>query len=266
MLAYIQSDDCLTFFLDNTQYQVRADNAFYKDFLRACGKQDRAKLEELLDCLKDFDKRVERSVKVINGELIVDGVAFGGSISDRIKKMYQDGHSVAGLINFVKKVLRNPDKDSRDSIFDFLTKNGMPITEDGDFIGYKYVTGEFKDCHTQTFDNSPGSVCKIDRLKVNPDRSACSSYGLHIGTYEFVKDHSTIVCCLINPEHVVSVPIGDEHKVRVCEYTVIGQYGDEKPVDDGVYYVPKTGPKSAASFEKAAAPKKVAKPLKRGKK
>lgn len=81
----------------------------------------------------------------------------------------------------------------------------------------------FTDIHTRTFSIKLGEPVKMERhlCDSNPDRT-CSS-GLHIGAPGYVKDfgygNKAIIACLVNPAHVVAVPIDYSFmKMRVCEY------------------------------------------------
>lgn len=82
----------------------------------------------------------------------------------------------------------------------------------------------FTDIHTQTFSIKLGEVVKMNRADCddNPEKT-CSS-GLHIGAPGYVKSFGggqrrKIIACLVNPAHVVAVPIDYSYeKMRVCEY------------------------------------------------
>jgi hypothetical protein len=80
---------------------------------------------------------------------------------------------------------------------------------------------------TYTDDRTKTMVIRInepvrqDRSKCDPNPNVDCSYGLHVGTPAYVGKGGlgdTIVACLVNPMHVISVPYSDAHKMRVCEY------------------------------------------------
>jgi hypothetical protein len=63
---------------------------------------------------------------------------------------------------------------------------------------------------------------KLAREKCDSNAHNTCSRGLHVGVPSFVRGNSgngdTIVACLINAMHVVSVPYTEAEKMRVCEY------------------------------------------------
>lgn len=122
------------------------------------------------------------------------------------------------------KVTENEKRIAKESIFDYLVNTCVKITEDGCFIAYKKVREDYKDCHSGTFDNTPGNIVSQDRkLCVVARNQACSS-GLHVGAWEYVHRFggSRILECLVDPVDVVSVPFDYKNmKMRVCRYKVI---------------------------------------------
>jgi hypothetical protein len=105
----------------------------------------------------------------------------------------------------------------------------MPITEDGRFLAYKWVRSNYFDCHTGTFNNSVGKVCKMPRNKVNDDRTQTCSDGLHVCTHAYTKFGERLMVVAVNPRDVVSVPNDyDNAKMRVCEYEVMYEVPADK--------------------------------------
>lgn len=54
-------------------------------------------------------------------------------------------------------------------LYKFLEHNGHPITKNGNFIAYKKVTEDFKDCHTKSIDNNIGETVSMAREDVDND-------------------------------------------------------------------------------------------------
>ena len=129
------------------------------------------------------------------------------------------------LINFAKKLIQNPSYRSVKQLFNFVQASTFTICEDGDFIAYKKVTDDFKDCHTKTIDNSVGKIVEMPRNMVDEDPASACSYGLHVATYSYAHGFAegVVVFVKVNPKDVVSVPLDhDFQKMRVCKYEVIG--------------------------------------------
>lgn len=196
---------------------------------------------KLVDALKarDYDKiptlvskakQIEIASKgrfVVRGGLIyVDDVAAPPALGKKILQFSDEGLPYEPLVAFAKNLQANPSFRSVNQLFSFLEKNDHPITDDGCFIAYKKVRSDFKDCHTGTFDNSPGQTVSMPRNQVNEDPEQTCSNGLHVANYSYAKDFyggGVMLEIKVNPAHVVAVPTDyNESKMRVCEYHVLG--------------------------------------------
>lgn len=82
----------------------------------------------------------------------------------------------------------------------------------------------YTDAHSKTFKMRIGHPVKMPRSKCNNNPNQECSFGLHVGTPGYVGNSDsnslgdTIIACLVNPLHVISVPYSDAKKMRVCEY------------------------------------------------
>jgi len=207
-----------------------------------------AEIQELLG-KGDMDTIIKRFVSISEniksfsqGNFTVDGekraVYFKGdtstpmpaSLVTKIKSHYTKGIDYQPLVRFWKKVLLNPNKSSREELFDFMEKNNIPLTDQGDIIVEKGVRrlsdGRLVDCHTGKVDNSIGMTVRMPVEMVDSDRRNECSNGLHVGAPDYVRNHwssDVILTCTVSPEHVVSVPRDyGATKMRVCEYRIVG--------------------------------------------
>jgi hypothetical protein len=204
---------------------------------------------------KDFDSipaivEVERGFEGSAIELR-DGILYDGDeplpteLNDRILKYKDLRLDYDSLLNFWEKLKKNPSFKARQMLFHFLSHNGHPITEEGDFIAYRGVTQDFKDKHTGKFDNSPGAVCEMERRQVDDDPNKTCSAGLHVASFDYARDFGPrLVEVKVNPEDVVCVPVDyDGTKMRTCKFEVVQEcaaireelvYGkaDTKPVTE----------------------------------
>lgn len=134
------------------------------------------------------------------------------------------------LVRFAVNLSENPSPRSVQQLFEYLTKNNFTITPEGNFIAYKSVRSDFKDCYTGKFDNSPGKEPSVDRSEVDDDPTRTCSRGLHVAAMEYARDHygswnkgSVLIYVEVNPRDVVAVPVDYKNqKMRVCGYKVIG--------------------------------------------
>jgi len=95
---------------------------------------------------------------------------------------------------------------------------------------YKGIRSDWTDKYSGKIDNSIGKTIKFPRNKVDDNRENQCSWGLHVGSLDYVVDYCTerVVLVKVNPRDVVSVPKDhDAQKCRVCEYTVLSEYDGE---------------------------------------
>jgi hypothetical protein len=114
-------------------------------------------------------------------------------------------------------------------LLNFLKHNFLPITREGHFLAYKSVTSDYKDHHTGTFDNHPGTVNVMGRTSVMFDPDVACAKGWHVGTYEFARTFggagSHIMVCDVDPFDVVSVPNdANKQKLRTARYRVVAEH------------------------------------------
>ncbi len=158
-------------------------------------------------------------------------------LNERILRMVSRGDSPEPFFNFWERLQRNPSWRSVQQLWPFLAKEGIPLTPEGRFWAYKGLTRDFKDVHTRTVDNRPGTINKMPRNKISDDPNQACHYGFHVGAESYAKGFSEgqVVICEVDPEHVVCVPYdSSQEKMRVCEYKVIGN--DGMPLPSTVYY------------------------------
>ena len=174
-------------------------------------------------------------VKVVGDTVTYNGEPLPKKLNDRILKAVATGESATGLMNFWKRLKRNPNKRSIEQLWDFLLHCGIPVQPDGTFLAYKGVRYDFRDQHSGQFDNSPGKTVKMDRAKISTDPSRTCHTGLHVGALSYARGFAAQTLIVrVDPEHVCCVPNDyGFSKMRVCEYTVMGIYGAQMP--DVVY-------------------------------
>ena len=165
----------------------------------------------------------KQGLKVQDGILQLDGEDMPLELSDRIMGYKENNLPVTSLLAFWENLKKNPSFNSRKQLFKFLENKGHSLTPDGHFIGYRGVTDDFKDKHTRTFNNSPGSICEVPRESVDDNPDNTCSYGLHVGGYEYAKDFGPkLVLVKVNPKDVVAVPNDyNGQKMRVCRFEVL---------------------------------------------
>ena len=183
---------------------------------------------------RELMRRIGEKVEVRRHAVYYDGKQMHGTLADTIARYYMEGNEDwEPLALFLDKVMRNPNDHSREQLYDWLDHFSFQITPDGNFLAYKYLTKDMKSSHAGVgivngvrtrghLDNSIGNVVEMPRKMVTHDPTRGCASGLHVGTWNFVKGHPTIVRVEIDPRDVVSVPTeSDWQKLRVCKYKVL---------------------------------------------
>lgn len=154
-------------------------------------------------------------------------------IRRRVLNLSADGKSPDPVLRFYERLQKNPSKRSVDQLFPFLDKMKIPLTDDGCFLAYKGVNDDYTDKHSGTINNRPGTTIKLPRNLVSDDPREPCHFGLHVGAVSYARTFADrMVVCKVDPEHVVCVPYDNsQEKMRVCQYKVIGNYGDDLPDD-----------------------------------
>jgi hypothetical protein len=227
-------DGNLTLVLNNKSYQVLPDHINYKMILDILPTASPEELLKVVDIEKAVATFSDGLVEIKNGQVTYEGEVVHGSVSKRILEFMSKGLPFQPLVNFLNNLMENPSMQSQKELYDFLEHEHLPITEDGHFLAYKAVRGDYKDKYRGTFDNSVGQVVKMQRAKVDDDRARGCSDGLHAGALNYVAGYGSvesgdrIVIVKINPRDVVSVPSDCNcEKLRTCRYEVVGEYQGE---------------------------------------
>jgi hypothetical protein len=227
-------DGNLTLVLNNKSYQVLPDHINYKMILDILPTASSEELLKVVDIEKAVATFSDGLVEIKNGQVTYEGEVVHGSISKRILEFMSKGLPFQPLVNFLNNLMENPSMQSQKELYDFLEHEHLPITEDGHFLAYKAVRGDYKDKYRGVFDNSVGQVVKMQRAKVDDDRARGCSDGLHAGALNYVAGYGSvesgdrIVIVKINPSDVVSVPSDCNcEKLRTCRYEVVGEYQGE---------------------------------------
>lgn len=217
----------------NTQYEVSHTHPKFEQIKALLRDGQTRKAVTAYNSMVNTRKAIKRGVVVRGNELY----ARGRKLPDGLRELYL---RVAGKVNadamhrFLLRFADNPSAPSREAFARFLSgsHNRVCITDRGTMLLYKRVRPDYTDCHTGTFDNSPGRLVEVDRKAVDPDPNRLCSNGLHVCSYRYLGEfHSgwttystsgnpTIVV-EVDPRDVVSVPTDHGNsKIRVCRYRV----------------------------------------------
>lgn len=243
-VPFMWVDGNLTLIVNNKAHQVLPDHINYKMIIDALPTASNDELSVLLDVEKAIVNFSDGMVEIKDGNVYYGGELVHGSISKRILDFMKQGLPFEPLVKFLDNLMQNPSMQSQTELYDFLEHQYLPITEDGHFLAYKAVRSDFMDKYAGKFRNKVGDVCEMRRAKVDDNRSAGCSQGLHAGALNYVAGYGSIdsgdhiMIIKINPKDVVSVPNDCNcEKLRTCRYEVVGEYEGElsKPLYSSVF-------------------------------
>lgn len=239
-IPYTLSDYSATVFADGKVLTITSGHKNF-DNLRTLLQQNDHDVPAIIKCM-DREDHIRQSttgtdVEIIGGVVYFKGEEVHNALTDKLLNLMDDGFDVTPWIKFLDNLMLNPSYRSRECLYNFLEKFDAPITPDGNFIAFKRIRQDWKDIHSGTFDNSIGTVVKMERAKVNDDPQHTCSAGLHICADKYLNSFadaakSRTVVVEVNPAHVVAVPYDyDFAKMRVCEYKVLAEIEPEKIPD-----------------------------------
>ena len=222
----------VTVVIDGKPHTISKTHVTYQKVVDAIKALDWPTVKAIIDPVKVVLNYGAGNISIKGDTLYWKGEPFAGVLATRMISMLEEGFSIEPMVLFMHNLLKNPSKRSVDELYGFLEKNSLPITPDGYFLAYKKVRRDFKDIHSGTMDNSPGTVVEMERFKVDDNKDKTCSTGLHFCGMSYL-DHfggsdSRTVIVKIDPADVVSIPSDyNGAKGRACRYEVIGELGVE---------------------------------------
>jgi hypothetical protein len=179
---------------------------------------------EDIPAIVEIERHFEGSGLTLRDGVLYDGdSAIPPQLNKRILAFKEEGLPFEPLIAFWNNLKKNPSFNSRQMLFAFLEHNGHPLTQDGKFIAYRGISGDFKDKHTGTMDNSPGTVVQMPRDLVDDNPNNTCSNGLHVACFDYARGFGEkLVEVKVDPADVVAVPTDyNGTKMRVARFEVI---------------------------------------------
>ncbi len=233
------SGDKLTVCLKGKPYTVRNTDRNFGAVANALNKKSTTE-DEVLELLSvgvpvsSFLNGQSR-IQYRDGVVYLDGKVLENAIVERVKLFASNGLPVEPILKFIENLEENPSYNSRNQLYGFLEHMDIVLTDDGCFLGYKAVRNNYYDKHSGTFLNTVGSTHKMDRRLIDDNPNTHCGRGLHVGSIQycgkggyFNSYGDRVMLVKVNPANAVCVPADHScQKLRVCEYTVIGEV-DEK--------------------------------------
>jgi hypothetical protein len=257
MNSFIYTGDELTVVVDNVPYTIDRGHPKFAEVLSAVKENRWDEIAELVSVSKAIQIFGDGKIEVDEDEGVIryEGRVLNNVLTNRILWMMNDGFNIDPFVKFVENLMSNPSKRAVEELYTFLEYGKLPITEDGCFLAYKRIGGNYKDVHSGTVLNKPYSLMTDDekdslpyttgrgvtvecgddgettismpRNKVDDRSEVTCSEGLHFCSLEYLKSFSgeRIVILKINPRDVVSIPVDyNNTKGRCSSYVVAGEY------------------------------------------
>jgi hypothetical protein len=225
-IPYIAKSDSVTLFIKGRGITVASDHINFKKIISKLenGDDNPDEFMNLIDLVKSLGaQRTEPEVTsrgkhdvtfdVASGTLKYRGYPLSGYVATKALELHRTGapKPLLKFLAFLENLYQNPRSSIAERLYRFLEVGNMPLTDDGYFLAYKKVRGDWKDIHSGTMDNSVGKILEMPRVLVNDKDTETCSTGLHFCSYAYLdqfrsKDSSTdrVVVLKINPADVVS--------------------------------------------------------------
>ena len=247
----ISTNDTITIIWNGQSYTIKKTSPNYTAVKQDIKSGNTDNLADSLSVSRSFEKISQGDVSVNGDQVTYKGEVIHNAAVTKLLDVISNhgqGHSesfdactdISAWMKFIDKLMQNPSYNSRNQLYKFLEHRNMPITPEGDVIGYKGVTDDYKDIYSGRFDNSVGCINEMDRSDVDDSVDHGCSAGFHIGSHDYADSwgaNGRLMKVEFNPKDAVSVPhCSDYAKLRVCRYKVIGECFDRKPINDGLYY------------------------------
>ncbi|MGZ8924539.1 MAG: hypothetical protein ACXW2E_01520 [Nitrososphaeraceae archaeon] len=239
-ISYIITSSGVSIVNDSNHYTIDSSHPNYTSIIDALKNNRNREVLMLLDLKQCVSKFINNptttsipsmSVSIDNKTISYNGELLNNSLVRYIFEMIGKGFTVDPLLKLLANLYNNPSKKAIDEFYTFIDYGKMPITDDGCFIAYKRVNADYTSIYDKKTDNSIGNVVSMPRHSVDDRSEQTCSTGLHICSFEYLKEYpgDKVIIVKVNPADVVSIPVDYKNtKARVCKYTVIGELTEKE--------------------------------------
>jgi len=257
-VAYIMLSNAVSITIDNgDNHVINSSHPNYNAIVGALKTKQYDSIPNLIDIPKAIAVASKGAVQVVHGQVRYNDLPVHSYLATRILDLMSQGFDIKPWTNFMEKLYSNPDPFSITQLYEFLERAKLPLCPDGDFLAYKYVRTDFRDCHTGKFNNSVGQTVTEDRKLCdnNPDNH-CSK-GLHFCAKGYLPSYGngtgkTVVIVKVNPRDVVSIPKDHNcEKARACRYVVVGVLDEDYSIEDMEKSAVLPSPRNVGDLNKA---------------
>ncbi|QIW90529.1 UNVERIFIED_ORG: hypothetical protein GCAPEGMB_00182 [Vibrio phage V07] len=227
--AYVITPVNVSFTFKGQAYSADITAPNYSKIVAALLDNDGELAVSLLDVAKGIEEFMLGNVVVKGGVVKYKDLDIDGGMTGRILEAMEAGDKsqVTKLVKFFENLIENPSRRAVEELYGFLEAADIELTDDGHFLAYKKIRDNYKDIHSNTMCNKPGTRVWMLRHQVNDDKDQTCSAGLHVCSKGYLPHFggaagNRIVLCKVNPRDVVSVPTDyNNTKLRCSEYLVL---------------------------------------------
>ena len=242
-LLYGYGDGCITIFDPKSKQPITVhENSINYHALRdALNANDKEQVFELLDEKQVLNNVTNGRVTVTGDTVKLDGEELHSAEAKKLVDLVSEGATnIDRWFRFIEKLHANPSYHCRTQAYNFITHQGMCMTESGNLIGYKGVRDDYKDKHSGKFSNHVGAELSMPRSNVDDNPNNGCSSGFHVGSHEYADNWAgtdgRLMIVEYSPADIVSVPDESGYgKLRVSRYKVIDESHTRNILNDGAY-------------------------------
>lgn len=231
--SLIITDTGCIVFASGKPFVVNREHPNYNRVIEAFKKSEFDSIEGLVDIEKTITKMVQKSQNpniTIKGRTVYyKHIAFPDDLSEYIINITRDHLDLAPYINFMEKLIKNPDHRVFQQLFGFMAYGKNPITPDGNILAYKKVNENYTSVHDGKTMNTVGTVLEMPREACNANPEETCSTGFHFCSREYINNFNgtRVMVVEVDPADVVSVPVDyNNTKARACRYKIVGELTD----------------------------------------
>ena len=235
LIGRFVSREQITLIFSEDTAVIDNSNPKFAEISQLCKEGKYAEAAGLATIKDQINQTFDGDIEVVDGEVLFEGKPLHNVMCDRILDILREGLDATGLIKFLRNLMDNPSYTAVQELYLFLESNQIPITEDGHFLAWKKIRGNWKDIHSNSVDYSVGATPSMRRNEVDPDRDRTCSNGLHCAGWSYLPHFGAndgsdrVVIVKVNPADVIAVPNDyGNAKMRVCKMEVMREYTDRK--------------------------------------
>lgn len=247
MNSIIMTDDGVIVFVNSKPYMIGKEHPHYGDIIELSrnGKWD--EIPEIANIQYAVTAAIEKTgnehLRIVNNQVIYKHVAFPDDLSDYIINIIRYSGDLTPYVNFMDKLLENPDHRVFQQLFGFMSYGKNPITPEGNILAYKKVRSDYTSVHDGITVNKVGTTVELPREKCNSNPEETCSSGLHFCSKEYLNNFggARVMVVEVSPTDVVSIPVDyNNTKARACRYIIVGELVDSEIVNVDASFGPAT--------------------------